>query len=386
MVSRQKHAVVVGGGIAGLATSVGLLREGWRVSTLERSAQLRDGGGAILLWPNALFALRRLGLEDEVMAIGTPVETMDFETAAGKRLWSLPCGALGRKLDSSVIMVERGALIRVLAAAAGDVQFDARVGHVEEGGHPAVVMTDGAHVHGDVVLAADGIHSAAAEAWSSNGYEPRRIGQVAWIATIDAEHERLGSNRTIALAGRGARFAASPLRGHRVYWYATVTDGVLATDGRSDDEDRVKTLRRLFNGWASPIEDLLDQSDSSEVHRIEILDRPTGLRWRKHGVAFLGDAAHPMCPDLGQGACQALEDAACMVRWLSFAPDVQNALAGWERERRPRAERFVRVSRLAALGSMVEHPVEAELRDLVSRQLLPVAGPLGLEALTQPAL
>lgn len=383
--SGKQHAVVIGAGIAGLATAVGLRAEGWDVTVLEKADRLRDGGGAILLWPNALAALERLGLREAVEGIGTPVETMDFETAAGKKLWSLPCGGLGRRFGSRVLMAPRGELIRTLARAAGGIQFGARAVHVAPGSQPVVSAESGAELGPDVVLAADGIHSATAGAWDTGPLAPRRLGQVAWIATVPASHSRLGTDTTVALAGPGRRFAASPLRGNEVYWYATVTNSVLDELEGLEGLDSRDCVSKLFEGWAPPVAELIARATAEQIQRIDILDRPTGLPWRREGVAFLGDAAHPMCPDLGQGACQALEDAACMVRWLTFAPDTEQALAGWERERRPRAERFVRISRLAAIGSMVEHPTETQMRDLVSRVLLPLAGPLGMEALTHPA-
>ena len=139
-----------------------------------------------------------------------------------------------------------------------------------------------------------------------------------------------------------------PIDGTRLYWYATAN----APAGKKAPAGRVQfTLLHLFGGWCRPVQAAIDATPEREILHDDVFDRPPPGRWGCGSVTLLGDAAHPMTPDLGQGACQAIEDAVVLAEELARNEDVGRALRCYEARRAPRARWFVRKAhRLGAIG------------------------------------
>jgi len=153
----------------------------------------------------------------------------------------------------------------------------------------------------------------------------------------------------------------------RVYWYATSN----APEGERKPGNEKAGLAKIFKGWHTPIESLIDATDESAIFRNDIYDRPGLNKWGEGRVTLLGDAAHPMTPNLGQGACQALEDAVVLARCLSGSPDTASALADYETQRIPRANWFVNQSRQVGTIGQWQHPIAVTLRNALIKLLSP---------------
>jgi 2-polyprenyl-6-methoxyphenol hydroxylase-like FAD-dependent oxidoreductase len=160
--------------------------------------------------------------------------------------------------------------------------------------------------------------------------------------------------------GRGRRFGIVPIENGRVYWFATLN----APAGGRDEPGTVRRkLEDLFAGWHPPIAEMLAATPESAILRNDMLHRLPAGRWGEGRVTLLGDAAHPMTPNLGQGACQAIEDAVALADCLRGAADPVSALRRYEALRIPRANRFVRASLRLGRVAQSENVVICRLRN-----------------------
>lgn len=365
------RAVVIGAGIGGLATAAGLRRAGADVVVLERAAELRAVGAGLSLWRNGFTALDALGLGDAVRArtsASAAALQAGQRTPDGRWLARLPGAAV-----ADLRVVHRADLQEVLADAAGGVRCGVDVTGVSADG--CTVTHSGGTEHADLVVAADGIRSAVRASWPGDpglhysGYSALRGVTRTPVDLLGAAGETWG---------RGLRFGLVPLRDGRVYWF-----GVRSMPAGVPPHDEHAAARAAFAGWHAPIPAVLDATDPDAVHRLDIHDLAAPLRtFRRGRCVLLGNAAHAMTPDLGQGGGQALEDAATLVRLVTDAPagatggidagGLEHALDRYDALRRPRTARLLRTARRVGAVAQASSPVAAAARDGVLR-LLPDA-------------
>jgi 2-polyprenyl-6-methoxyphenol hydroxylase-like FAD-dependent oxidoreductase len=344
------RAVVVGAGLGGLASAVALARRGWGVTVLERRDPPRAVGAGIALWPNALRALDALGLGEQARAAGTVEIVGGVRTASGRWLVRLGSSDLRHRQGDGIVVLARPDLHALLLAAAPPVRAGVAVHRIEPGdaATPAVVHDDAGGRHeAELVVAADGLHSVVRDAfWPAATV--RDTGQTAFRLVADHALEAGGESW-----GRGEYVGLGPLPGGRTYLYAVVPTAEVPAG------DPAAWLRERFAGWHDPIPEVLDAVDGPVlVHRLADLRPPTA--WHRGRVALLGDAAHAMTPNLGQGAAQAFLDAVALAEEATTDP---SALADYERRRRPGAEAVARRSRRAGEVAAWRWPVAVAVRD-----------------------
>ncbi|WP_314251620.1 FAD-dependent oxidoreductase [Streptomyces kutzneri] len=377
----NRHAVVVGAGIGGLTTAVALHRRGWRVTVCERAPEPPVTGAGIGLAPNALRALEAVGV-DVSRAIGGAVPaTMGVRRPDGRWLTRAGTADMAARYGMAPLAVPRPALTATLAAALppSALRYGTEVTGVDdaEGRRPAVRTAAGPDLPADLVVAADGIHSPLRRAHFPAHPGLHYVGETAWRTIVDAPDLRIPAMSETW--GRGQRFGVTPLVDGRYYLYATA---VVPPDTRFADPRT--ELRQRFGSWHDPVPALLDRVgrlDAADVLRNDLYDLAAPLPYLHHGrIAWLGDAAHAMAPNLGQGGCQAIEDAVVLAHLL---PDgergskgdgcdggdtaVPAALAAYTAARRVRTDAVrLRARRVGRLG-VLRNPVLVAVRDLAVR-------------------
>lgn len=341
-------ATIVGAGVAGLATAVGLERLGWEVTVLERALAPRDDGAGLTLWPNAMQALETIGVADAVRSIGMTARRATIRSARGRTLAELPIAELTARYGP-MIAVHRAELTRTFTEHLSvPVRYGSSVA-VASG----TLLVDRRALPGTLIVGADGIESAVREA-VSGVVHPRPAGQFA--ARGVARTGSMTPAVTTEYWGRGLRFGLVPLRGELTYWFA-------ATRARDAAEHPLET----FAGWHHPVIEALTAPQVGTTPVLALQDLPALGTWHDgRSTVLVGDAAHAMTPNLGQGAAQALQDVAVLLDELGSAP-VPEALAAYEHRRRPRAELVVARSRLAGRVAQAANPLTAHLRDALVR-------------------
>ena len=358
------RVIVVGAGIGGLAAGIALRRAGSEVEMFERAEVMQDVGAGLSLWANAIHALDRLGLGDRIRALSTPYAAAGLRTWDG-RVLTAPPPDLERRLGVLCVVVHRAELLEALLETfePAGLHLGARCERVQQDECGVTAeLSGGRHVRGDVLIGADGLHSVV-RAQLHGDEPPRYAGYTAWRGVVAFDTGRVRASESW---GYGTRFGQVPMGGGRVYWFATENT---SEGGRNPDEKA--HLLRLFRGWHAPIEELIRATPGSEILRNDIHDRPTADRWGEGRLTLLGDAAHPMTPNLGQGACQALEDAVVLARCLGQQPDPAMALRQYEAERLPRTNTLVTLSRRVGTIGQFQQPLAVYLRNAAMSRISP---------------
>ena len=376
----MRSAVVVGGGIGGLAAAGALARIGWDVTLLERDARLRPGRAALVLWPNGVAALRALGLARGLDAIATPVPPVGIRRPDGQ--WLLQPGAAARL---SPVVVHWEDLHDAFIAGLGE-KVDIRTGIEVRTARPArdrPAVGDGKNTYeADLVVAADGADSvirkrlAPVSAFVS-------AGSAAWRAVIPwyrapelpdgvaVNGETLGVGHRFVSVSLGERGSSGGSTRGGIYWSAT------APGARRPEPPatQLSLLRRWFAGWPEPIPSLLAATEPDDlVHDAVGELRPLPESFTGHGYALIGDAAHAMTHHLSQGACLALEDVAVLQSVLLDAVPGQSlgtALTEYSRVRRPRIVKVQAQSHRVASVLQARGRFAVRARDVTLARLSP---------------
>ncbi|RKH33331.1 FAD-dependent monooxygenase [Corallococcus sicarius] len=362
----RRHVLIAGAGIGGLTLACALHRAGLRATVLERADALRQVGAGLIVQMNAALALRRIGLCDAVVAEGARAEQSLILVPSGARITTVDVGALQRELDTPMVAMHRARLQAVLHAHAGPpeaVRLGVAVtGFQDDGARVTASLSDGTTVSGDVLVGADGLRSAVRTGLL--GEQPTRYsGYTSWRGVCPAAH-LVPPGRFSETWGPGARFGIVPIGHGEVYWYATLNAPMGTEDAPGQT---LAVLRERFAGWHAPIADLLAATPPERVLRTDIHDRPPLARWSRGRVTLLGDAAHPMTPNLGQGGCQAIEDAVVLSECLAAPGPVEDALRAYEARRVTRANQMVVRSRQVGRMGQWENPAARFVRDAMFR-------------------
>jgi salicylate hydroxylase len=362
------RVAIVGGGIGGLTAAHALHRRGIEVAIYESAPELREIGAGVALHPNAMKVLRALDLEDDVRATAGRSEWALTRNGKTGRVISRTNRAEQAKLFGSAgATVHRADLLDVLAGSlpSGIVTLGARCVGVEPDGEVAVArFRDGSEVEADVIVGADGIHSAV-RASLFGPDAPRFTGKICYrsVVAVDAVPGGPPPNDNAQWLGPHGTIVLYPVR----------RDELINVVCHYDDEgyrheswvtecERSEVLER-YRGWH---DSLLRIFSAGEVwYKWALYDRDPIRQWTRGRVTVLGDAAHPMLPYLGQGACQAIEDGCVLAAALAAQPDDPvAALAVYERVRRPRASQVVLAARDRGVSNHLVSPWAALRRDV----------------------
>ena len=346
---RAKHAAVVGAGIGGLAAAIALRQAGWEATVYEAAPELRPLGAGLSIWPNGVRALRQLGLGD--LAAAAPRADGALRRADGSVLAEFDPDVIEARFGAPLVGFHRADLHEGLIAALGSerVRTGMRVASVEEG---ELLFDDGSAAGADLIVGADGLNSTVRAELLRDG-EPRDSGLVAFRGVAELD----GSVPAGEWWGSGNVAGLLPLGGGRVYWYLA----------RRGEPDRA-ALPGLVAEYGEPVRETVGRIVAEQVLVHRLYDRDPVPSWSRGTVTLLGDAAHPMLPFLGQGACSALEDAVALGAAVSAEADVETALAAYERARSERTAALVAGSRKAAKAALLQSRMGRRVRDaLVSR-------------------
>lgn len=351
---------VAGGGIGGLTAALSLARAGHEVSVFERASEFGEVGAGIQISPNGRRVLHDLGLRDAFAEIAVESRRIVLRRwQDDSELSHTPLGEpFQQRYGTHHSNVARPDLVAVLEAAVRampnvEIRLGTRAdaaspdggGGASGGvsGGPVLHLSDGSSVEADVVVGADGIHSRIRD--TVVGEHPSRFsGSVAYRALIPAERvahlplevtNRMGPDAHVVtyFVGRHARWLNVVCVTPEAVW-----DVESWTEPGSADE-----LRDRFRDWSPQLGAVLAEV-RDPVFRWALHDREPLPVWGAGGVTLLGDACHPMLPFMAQGACQAIEDAAVLTRWLGSGLGVEASLRGYETERKPRTDRVQSMS------------------------------------------
>jgi 2-polyprenyl-6-methoxyphenol hydroxylase-like FAD-dependent oxidoreductase len=354
--------VVVGGGIGGLTAAIALARRGHEVRVLERAPELRAVGAGLTVQINATKALARIGLAEAVAAAGQVMRRASVLSHDGSVISDMDLGALSEDLGAPSVGIHRAELQRVLVGALDGVplRLGAAVTRFEQDERGVrVALADGEEVEGDVLVAADGIHSAI-RAQLRGDAPPVYAGYTCWRGVCE-NRGIVPPDVTSETWGDARRFGLVPIGRGLLYWFA-VAD---APEGEADGPDPKGALLARFAGWHPEVGRAIEATAPGAMFRMDIADRPTLHPWGEGRVTLLGDAAHPMTPNLGQGACMAIEDAVVLASALDEKADPAEALRLYEARRAERTDAVVDTARRFGRLGQWSNPLARAVRNAV---------------------
>jgi len=341
-------AIVIGAGIGGLTAGIALRQVGYEVKIYDRVRELRPVGAGISLWSNGVKILNRLGLGDRVAEIGGRMNRMEYRHLSGALLNEISLEPLITEVGQRPYPVARRDLQNILLEAftgsGGKLTLGAKCIDVIEGDHNITAkFEDGSEATGDLLVAADGVHSILREYVLGEKVEPKYGGYVNWNGLVPKSEDLAPADMWAIYVGEYKRASMMPVAGDRFYFFFDVP---LDKGTVSDRNNYRHELREYFQGWAEPVQLLIDRLDPETVARVEIHDVGPISRMVKGRVALLGDSAHATCPDLGQGGCQAMEDGWVLANYLASTNlSVADALMRYEKERKVRTTEIVNKAR-----------------------------------------
>ncbi|MFE2584102.1 FAD-dependent oxidoreductase [Streptomyces sp. NPDC059378] len=317
--SARGRVLIAGAGIAGLATAVALRGAGFEVTVHERADDgFGTAGSALGLNPAAVLALRALGLDGPVIESGAEVHHWELLNWNGERIGGWPQTKVSKAFGAPSITLPRARLHQTLHAALsdGELRLGSTVaGYRETAAGVELLLSDGTHERGHLLIGADGLHSAVRRQMHGDT-PPRPAGFTAWRAVSDKAAEDHSSLTARQILGSGATFGSWPLPGGRTYWVATLADeeretaGLTPRTGASAHTPKDHAaLADAFRKAPPQAVALIEATAPAKVVRTPILDRPPLAGWSTLRTLLIGDAAHPMVPTTGQGGGQSLLDA-----------------------------------------------------------------------------
>ncbi|WP_329111124.1 FAD-dependent monooxygenase [Micromonospora sp. NBC_01699] len=325
MLGSTLRILIVGGGIAGLATARALRLAGFRPEVTEWQSTPMAIAGGIYLPGNAARALRELGLDSPVRPLGQVIARQRFLDVRGRRLCEVDLGLLWGGVGECRALPRAELHQVLLTAAGGEVRYGTAINTLELI-RDAVTVTfdDGRQCEYDLVIGADGRHSTV-RTLAALGGPARPVGQVVYRSVVT------GGPRVTdwtVLLGHHCAFVVVPMGAGRLHCYADETCADLP-------DDPIARLRERFAEYGGPVPAVLDAIRSV---RVGLSDEVELGRWSRGRVVLVGDAAHATAPTLAQGAAMALEDALVLARALVAADTVGEALDRYESRRRPRTK------------------------------------------------
>jgi FAD-dependent urate hydroxylase len=341
--------IIIGAGMGGLTTGIALKQAGYCVEIYDRVRTLRPAGAAISLWSNGVKVLNRLGLSRAIAAIGGQMDRMAYYSSSGETLTDFSLQPLIEQVGQRPYPVTRTELQQILLEAVGSetVRLSSRCVEIkqDETGVTAF-FEDGHQASGDVLIAADGTHSVLRSYVLGHEIERQYVGYVNWNGLVPASEDLASENTWVQYVGEHKRASLMPVGSDRFYFFLDVP---LPKGTVSQPDLYREELSSFFKGWADPVQQLIQRLDPATTARIEIHDvdpLPTLVRGK---VALLGDAAHGTAPDVGQGGCQALEDAFVLANYLQTTNiSIEDALKRYEAARIERVARIIKLARKRA--------------------------------------
>ena len=334
---------IIGAGMGGLTTGIALKKFGHQVTIYEQAEQILPVGAAISLWSNGVKCLNYLGLTEQVAKLGGQMNDLAYiDGLNGEVMTQFSLAPLIEEVGQRPYPVSRAELQNMLMDEFGrqDIQLGKRMVSIEDKGqHVEIGFQDGSTVSAALLIGADGTHSMTRQYVLGKQVERRYAGYVNWNGLVEISEDLAPAQQWTTFVGEGKRASLMPVAEHRFYFFFDVPLPAGLENQRSEYKI---LLKQYFSGWCSQVQCLIDSIDEQKTNRVEIHDIEPFTQFYKGRVVILGDAAHSTTPAIGQGGCQAMEDAVYLARALQINTlGLEDALKRYQNKRNERANELL---------------------------------------------
>jgi 2-polyprenyl-6-methoxyphenol hydroxylase-like FAD-dependent oxidoreductase len=362
-ISQMKKFAIIGGGIGGLTLAIAMQKKGFNVKVYEAAPYFKPLGAGIALAANAIKAFADIGIADQVVSAGKRIKKILGKDYKGNVLSFTDAEHLTEVFGVvNSFTIHRADLHSVLSGLLqpGTLEFGKVCSDFDQSKNVVIRFSDGTATEADYLIACDGIHSIVRKKLLPASL-PRYAGYTCWRAVVDDSPAGFNHDETSESSGKGRRFGVVPINSNRVYWFATLNAGA------NDAAMKAYTTRELsecFKEFHFPIPQILEKTKDDQLIWGDIIDIKPITQFAFGRVLLLGDAAHATTPNMGQGACMAIEDAATLANGLAkYEPE--EAFTKFEAHRIKRTTKIVNQSWQFGRLFQLENPVLRYIRDSV---------------------
>ncbi|MDO7538701.1 FAD-dependent urate hydroxylase HpxO [Acinetobacter nosocomialis] len=337
------NVVIIGAGMGGLTTGIALKKFGHQVRIFEQTEKILPVGAAISLWSNGVKCLNYLGLTEKIAKLGGQMDDLAYvDGLTGDVMTQFSLRPLIEEVGQRPYPVARADLQNMLMDEFGRDQIylgKKMVSLEDKADYVEVHFADGSSTQADLLIGADGTHSMTRAYVLGQQVQRRYAGYVNWNGLVDIFEDLAPAQQWTTYVGEGKRASLMPVADGRFYFFLDVP----LPAGLENNRDEYKKLLKLyFADWCQPVQQLIERLDPQKTNRVEIHDIEPFTQFYKGRVVILGDAAHSTTPDIGQGGCQAMEDAIYLARSLQINTlGLEDALRRYQNKRNERANELV---------------------------------------------
>lgn len=353
---------IIGAGIGGLTTALTLQQKGLRPVIYESAPEIRPVGAGIIMASNAMQVFRQLGIHEKIENAGYRVSQVKITDEKLRTLSAIDLSRYENTYGVHNVAIHRADLQKILAEAIGfdHIHLSKRLTHIREDETYTLTFKDGSTVHSEVVIGADGIRSVVREQLLGPG-EIRDTGQRCWRGVVNMELPARYAHEANEAWGKGKRFGFVKINARQVYWYAVANARLVKQNDMP--------LADLFREFHPDMIQIIAGTPEENLFFSDIIDLKPIYQWHRRNACLIGDAAHATTPNMGQGACQAVEDAYTIGKLLQPGKSMETVFAGYEKTRIKKAHTIV--NRSWKMGQMAhwENPVAAWFRNTLMKSI-----------------
>lgn len=337
------NIAIVGAGMGGLTAGIALKKFGHQVTIYEQAAEILPIGAAISLWSNGVKCLNYLGLTEQIQTLGGEMESLAYiDGLNDQTMTQFDLTPLYKEVGQRAYPVARADLQQLLMETFGleNIKLGMKMTEIEDQSeYVNIHFADGSQIKADLLIGADGTHSITRKFVLDYQVERRYAGYVNWNGLVQIDEKIAPAQQWTTYVGEGKRVSLMPVAQNRFYFFFDVP----IESGLPNQREQYKAeLKKYFKDWCAPVHQLIDCLDEQKTNRVEIHDIEPFMNFYKGRIVLLGDAAHSTTPDIGQGGCQAMEDAIYLARALQINTfGLSDALERYQNKRNDRTKEMV---------------------------------------------
>lgn len=355
---------IIGAGIGGLSLAIALEQKGISVRLFEQAEQFKPVGAGIILANNAMQVYRKLGLKETIEENGNRISAMNITQENLVPISEVDLAYFENKHKVKNIAIHRGTLQEILinALKTTEIHLDHRLVSIDTiENNFFLCFENGKRIHSATLIGADGIKSQVRNILLP-GKQIRKANQVCWRGVTDFALPNQYKNELNEAWGKKDRFGFVQIAENKVYWYA------LKSFNGSIQEFTEKDLAMQYAKYHPLVKDIINSTPIKSINTAEITDLKPSYHWYSKQVCLIGDAAHATTPNLGQGACQAIEDADMLAECLNKY-ETNKAFEIFQKLRLPKAHKVVKTSWMLGKIAHLSNPLFIKLRNQTMRMV-----------------
>ena len=356
----MKQIVIIGAGIGGLTAALAFKQKGFNVTVYESAAEIKPVGAGIGIANNAMQIFKKMSIHEKIKSAGVKISSMNITNHNLRSLSCIDLTEFELKYGVCNVSIHRAVLQNILAEEIGfeNIKLSKRLLKIEQNENVKLFFEDDSIETADVVIATDGIKSVVRNQLFDSS-QIRDTNQICWRGVSKVALPKQYQNKAIETWGKGKRFGFVQINKHETYWYAVVNESLV--------NQHENNLQDLFKHFHTDVLSIIENTSDDTIIKNRIIDLKPIHKWYNKMVCLLGDAAHATTPNLGQGACQAIEDAYLLAELYQEDKPIGTVFEEYQKVRIKKAHSIVNSSWRIGKVAHLEYSIAIYFRNLIMR-------------------